>query len=185
MSNKKYKVIPITKNGKDYFQLVALRNFTNRGISIKENSYGGLIGRDVYLSHTGTCWVDKGCEVYGKTNILNDALITGNVSITGNCVIKDFTLIQKRASINGDCIFSDHTLIDDFVIITGNVITKKETIIKGNTFLSGNFIINDSILKDKTFLSGDFIIIDSWYVGDTMMRGENKVSRGDVYGEEK
>ena len=78
----KYDLVPLSPepNKSEYFMLLALRDFGD----VKANDTGGIISKNVVLSHDGNCWV------------YNDAVVDGDVVILGDTTIKGDTFIKSK-----------------------------------------------------------------------------------------
>lgn len=121
----KYDLVPLSPepNKSEYFMIVAKKDFGD----VKSGDTGGIIGKNVVLSHDGECWV------------YNDSVVDGNVVILGDSKIKGDTFIRSKKRLT---IFN--STIEDSMIK-----------LKTKTNMEYCRIMNGCIENSKDFISLD------------------------------
>lgn len=88
------------------YRIYALKSFND----VKKGDKGGLISREINLSHYGNCWIYQGSKVTGHSYISHNAEIRGesrieNSTISGEVVISD-TSVRGSTIKGGSVIMS-------------------------------------------------------------------------------
>ena len=100
MTGMKYKLIRAGKRDPHYlkglrvryYRLQALRDIPEHGV--KAGDLGGFITKGVHLSHYGSCWVGGEAHVIGRVEIINNAYVGGNATVS--CHMKSSKIVVSE-----------------------------------------------------------------------------------------
>lgn len=150
-------------NGKVLYRIKALRDIELiTGEVILEGSYGGYIEAYHNLSIKGNCWVKDDAQVYGKAQVLDDAVISGqsiikhSASIKGQVQVRDQVIISEDAQVMGRSIIKGHAQVKGKAQIGNAVVIYDRAVIEGSAKI-GRYtqIGGDVVVKGNALLVGD------------------------------
>lgn len=150
-------------NGKVLYRVKALMDIELiTGDIIPEGSYGGYIESYHNLSVDGNCWVKDDAQVYGKAQVLDDAVISGQSIIKHSSIIKgqvqisDQVIISEDAQVMGRSIIKGHAQVKGKAQIGNAVVIYDRAVIEGSAKI-GRYtqIGGDVVVKGNAVLVGD------------------------------
>ena len=73
------------------FRIIALIDIPSVGVKIGDR--GGLIEKEVNLSHENNAWVSSNALVFGNARVSGDARVFGDALVSGNPLMYGYTQI--------------------------------------------------------------------------------------------
>lgn len=168
---KKYELTTVSKQIEikkgefiDVFQIKALQD--NIRIGVKAGQVGGFILDEDSLSQDGDCWV------------FPDSVVTHDVKISGNAVVRGESLLRNNVTLRGNCTIEDSHLAHD-IIIDGNAHIIKSSL-RFKCWIGGDVLVQESKICSMIMNEGKITNSTLMVKNKSFMRVEGKTTFLDV-----
>ena len=113
--------------------------------------------------------------------VAKDAIVTGNVSSSGNVVVSKDTIVTGNVSSSGNVVVSKDAIVTGNVSSSGNVVVSKDAIVTGNVSTSGNVVVaKDAIVTGNVSTSGNVVVTREILVSGNIKGLANATISGNV-----
>ena len=140
--NKRGRKYRINEDGR----IVSLKKFVNSAAfhhrSVNIGDVGGYVDGYHNLSQKGTCWISDDARAMNKSQVLDDAMISGNAVVSAkaklreNSAVYDYAAVYGRADIYGKAVICEHVKVYDNAEVCGKSFIDGTSVICGNANVS-------------------------------------------------
>ena len=164
----KYKMIPEKLEGKDFFRIVALKDFGY----VRAGNTGGLIEKESNLSQDGDCWVFEDAMVFDDARVEDDALVGDSAIVSSKARISGRAGVFGDSLVTGEAVVADQAAIKDYskiyekAVVSGRAVVTGLSCIYGNAVVDGDTYIHDSIsIYGNAKITGESNLEGAGYIG--------------------
>ena len=126
--DKKYELIETDCDG--FYRIKALKDFQLiTGEIVRKGDLGGRVHGEHNLSHEGNCWIEFEARAFGKSRVMD------------NAVMKDYSDAFDNSTISGNAVLKDRSIAEDNSIISGNAVMKDWSSAEGDSIITGNAVL--------------------------------------------
>ena len=143
---KKYEITEktfVNPQGTTLHRIRAIKTFDTILKTVKEGDLGGWIEEESNLSQEGNCWIFDNGSVYGKSMLLENALVGDRVKVSNKSIIRGTALIVE------------HALVDNSIIESDSLINNKASVCNSyirSAFITDKAMVIGAIVDGKTRL---------------------------------